>query len=209
MKNLNTSIGNQSQSGAVLVVSLVILLVITLLGVGSLESTTLEMKMAVNNQNRQTAFQAAEAALTVAENDIEFSLGYNDSMTQDCTSGDATCFDDSCEGGLCFNGSYSAGQNRWECALNNSSPPPQKVWRDSTLDVWNTSSKNFTTSISGVAQDAKYIIEFLCFVERGDGTSFDASNPNNGAPLFRITSLAVSDDGSSEVMLQSTYRYVD
>ena len=55
------------QRGAVLVVSLLILLVMTVLGVSSMSSTTLQERMANNDRQRQVAFQAAEAALRAAE----------------------------------------------------------------------------------------------------------------------------------------------
>ena len=55
------------QRGAVLVVSLLILLVMTVLGVAAMGSTTLQERMANNNRQQQVAFQAAEAALRAAE----------------------------------------------------------------------------------------------------------------------------------------------
>ena len=59
------------QSGAVLAVSLVILLVITLLAVGSMQSSTLEEKMAGATRDRNVAFQSAESAVREAEVFIE------------------------------------------------------------------------------------------------------------------------------------------
>ena len=55
------------QRGAVLVVSLLILLVMTVLGVAAMGTTTLQERMANNNRQQQVAFQAAEAALRAAE----------------------------------------------------------------------------------------------------------------------------------------------
>lgn len=59
------------QSGAVLVVSLILLLVVTLLAVGSMRSTTLEERMAGNAGDRNLAFQATESAVREAEVFIE------------------------------------------------------------------------------------------------------------------------------------------
>ncbi len=50
------------QSGAALVISLIILTVITVLSVSAMRSTTLETKIAVNQQFKQLSFQAAESA---------------------------------------------------------------------------------------------------------------------------------------------------
>lgn len=55
------------QRGVALIVSLVLLVVITLLGVASLRGVVLEERMASNQYDRSIAFQAAEAALREGE----------------------------------------------------------------------------------------------------------------------------------------------
>ncbi len=57
----------KSQSGVVLVISLIMLLLLTLIGVAALQTTTLEEKMAGNMLDKNIAFQAAESALKAAE----------------------------------------------------------------------------------------------------------------------------------------------
>jgi type IV pilus assembly protein PilX len=59
-----------NQSGAVLIVSLIMLLLLTLIGASSMQTTSLEEKMAGNLRDRNLAFQAAESALRDAEQDI-------------------------------------------------------------------------------------------------------------------------------------------
>jgi type IV pilus assembly protein PilX len=59
------------QRGAVLVVSLIILVVITVIAAGSMRGTILEEKMAGNTRDRNLAFQAAESAAREAELFIE------------------------------------------------------------------------------------------------------------------------------------------
>ena len=51
------------QKGAALVVSLILLLVLTLLGVSGLSTATLELTMAGNTQFQENAFQAAETGI--------------------------------------------------------------------------------------------------------------------------------------------------
>lgn len=51
-----------NQSGAVLVVSLIVLLVLTLLGVAGMNSSMMQERMAANAQHSNRAFQAAESA---------------------------------------------------------------------------------------------------------------------------------------------------
>lgn len=53
----------RKQQGAVLIVSLLVLLVLTLIGVSSLDGSIMEEKMASNAQVSTTTFQAAESAI--------------------------------------------------------------------------------------------------------------------------------------------------
>ena len=55
------------QSGAVLIISLIMLLLLTLIGASSMQTTSLEEKMAGNLRDRNLAFQAAESALRAGE----------------------------------------------------------------------------------------------------------------------------------------------
>jgi type IV pilus assembly protein PilX len=55
------------QKGAVLIVSIIVLLVLTLISVTAMQTTSLEEKMAGNMRNKNLAFQAAEAALRAGE----------------------------------------------------------------------------------------------------------------------------------------------
>ena len=59
------------QRGAVLIVSLVMLLVVTLIAVSSMQGTILEEKMAGITKDRNLVFQTTESAIREAENYIE------------------------------------------------------------------------------------------------------------------------------------------
>lgn len=61
----------EKEQGAVLIVSLIILLVMTVIGLAGIEVTTLEERMAGNMRDRNIAFQAAEATLRDAEDYLE------------------------------------------------------------------------------------------------------------------------------------------
>jgi len=68
--NIERSRGFQlakDQKGSVLVVSLIFLLLLTMIGVASIQSSTLEERMAGNLRDQNNAFQAAEGALRVGE----------------------------------------------------------------------------------------------------------------------------------------------
>ena len=65
MKYSNTHYSNKQQ-GAVLVMALVMLTVLTLIGVSSMSSSTLELKVAGNTQQHDIAFQAAQTIIDIA-----------------------------------------------------------------------------------------------------------------------------------------------
>ena len=70
------------QAGAVLVVSLILLVVLTLLGLSAMEFTSLEEKMATSDQEANRAFHAAETGLTDALGDPD-SLDLSSSIAID------------------------------------------------------------------------------------------------------------------------------
>ncbi len=65
--HLPTPIDYRNQRGAVLVVAMLLLLVMTLLGVSGVENSLLEERMSGNFHESYTAMQSAETALRVAE----------------------------------------------------------------------------------------------------------------------------------------------
>lgn len=67
MNEPRTHVFGRSERGAALVVALVFLLVMTVLGVSSMSTTTLQERMAGNLRDQNLAFQAAEAGLRAGE----------------------------------------------------------------------------------------------------------------------------------------------
>ncbi len=61
----------KKQSGVVLAISLILLLLLTLIGITGMQTTSLEEKMAGNTRDRNIAFQAAESTLLEAEKFIQ------------------------------------------------------------------------------------------------------------------------------------------
>ena len=55
------------KEGAVLIISLIMLLLLTIIGVTAIQTSSLEEKMAGNMRDQNLAFQAAESALRVGE----------------------------------------------------------------------------------------------------------------------------------------------
>jgi len=58
-------INRRQQSGAALVIGLMMLVALTLIGVTTMGMSSMELRMASNAQNKSNAFQAAEAGLEV------------------------------------------------------------------------------------------------------------------------------------------------
>lgn len=60
---MNSLMQRKKQSGAALVVGLILLMVITILAISGMNTATTELAMARNDQNYENAFQAAETGL--------------------------------------------------------------------------------------------------------------------------------------------------
>ncbi|MFL0804607.1 MAG: hypothetical protein K6L81_12875 [Agarilytica sp.] len=204
MENKPYSFGCSKQRGAILVVSMIILLIMTMIGASSMRSSGVQMKM-VNNQNiRQKVFQSAEKALTIVEDEI-VSDGHDTiflQLVQDsCTD---SCYNVNCAGGLCFSGEYPDGSNEPSCTLGGSSLP---YWKDN--NVWEDEARHLSLSVGDdTLDDVKYIKEFMCYTDKSDSSDCSLGNEVDCAALFRVTALATSEDQRSKVMLQSTVRVV-
>ncbi|MEJ2403884.1 MAG: PilX N-terminal domain-containing pilus assembly protein [Candidatus Thiodiazotropha sp.] len=75
----------QTQKGAALVISLILLVIITLLSVSAMQNTNLDTKITVNHQFKELSFQAAESALAIAtapEPDIQIPPSTEDAEAQ-------------------------------------------------------------------------------------------------------------------------------
>jgi type IV pilus assembly protein PilX len=65
---LNTPVSRQH--GVVLVISLLMLLVLTMIGLAATRGTTIEQRMTANQNDQEVAFEAAEAALRAGESEL-------------------------------------------------------------------------------------------------------------------------------------------
>jgi len=63
-----------TQAGSVLIVSLVMLLLLSLIGLAGMQSTIMQDRMAGNMRDKDMAFEATEAALREAEKDLRTSI---------------------------------------------------------------------------------------------------------------------------------------
>lgn len=165
-----------AQQGVVLVVALILLLILTLLGLASVQSTSLQEKMAGNQRSQQLAFEAAEAALRQGEISL---------------AGLATLppFDGSTLGYYAVS-TDSSGNN---------------LAAGADWSTWDWSKAiSYSGSLTN-GSSASYYIEQYAYVAAA-GQTLDASAPIPGAQLYAITAKGLSPDGKSAVILQSTYK---
>lgn len=76
----------KQQHGSALIISLLILLVMTIIGISAMSNATLEEKMAANDRNHKEIFQNAESSLRQAENTIAIA-DYNGTIRGDMSGG--------------------------------------------------------------------------------------------------------------------------
>ncbi len=172
-----------SQRGAVLLVSLMILLIMTVLGIAGMSSTTMEEKMAANNQQQQQAYQAAETALR----DAEAWLTSNVTRINDLAQFNGA------------NGLYSLHATSVGTAV---APPSFDIYNNT---AWAANGVVSESLLDG--QDApRYIIEYM---GENDGSAGAPLDPQLGTPpsryAFRITAIGWSVDGTARYLAWSHY----
>ena len=86
---MNKQMNSRKQSGAALIVGLLLLVVITVLAVSGMSTATTELAMARNDQNYENAFQAAETGLEAALAQGQFNAVGTVSVTQYINSNDS------------------------------------------------------------------------------------------------------------------------
>lgn len=211
----------KQQQGMALIVSLVILIIVTVAGVATMESTAMQLKMANASQDRQQAFEATETGLRLIEeiiNNNTDAVAEFDSMYLDC--GGANCFNSTCANGRCFEGIWRDGETVNQCkTVDNAEiaggtvtiqPPTTSPWETGTgaefLNVWDNANRHISLDLDDYDNPVRYIVEFRCF---GPADPEVALSDTNYAQLYRITARGMSDSGRVEVMLQSTYKRIE
>lgn len=179
----------RQQSGVVLIMTLVILLIVTLLGTSSIQMTGLLEKMSRNASDSASAMSAAEAALRAGEVSVEAEI--NDDEYDNVIRGKFNIPD----------GSAATLAPRW---------------KDKTLDIWNPANNLavFVSSYSGSdpadpSTQPRYFIERVkAVLSDEDRLNLDNVGGGTGADrtyIFRITALGTGKTSASRVFLQGTY----
>lgn len=197
------SSGPRRERGAILIITLMFLVLLTIVGVASISSATLEEKMAGNLREQYTAFQAAESALRDAEIDLETGIGGAGNRDAAITLGVASYFATPCSAaftnGVCLQPSPSsvpigaAGTYRTEIVTAGGWD-----WTSATKTVA-YGTYTGATALGGVFRQPRYVIEYLS--EKIDTTVT--------APLtrhFRITARGWGANANTTVTLQTVYK---
>jgi type IV pilus assembly protein PilX len=171
----------RGERGAVLIVVLMFLVVLTMLGLSAMTTTTLEEKMSGNARDYNVALQAAEATLRDAQTDITATGATGRVMT-------AVAFTSACPAGLCLptgltNQMYSSAD-----------------WGGGSIATAQYGAYTGTAAISSVATQPRYMIELLPMKAKLSGLS-----TNVDAFYLRITARAWGINPATQVTLQTVY----
>lgn len=165
------------QSGAVLFVSLILLLIMTLLGISGMQTTILEEKMAGNFRNSNQAFQSAEAALrgsetwlsTQASEPVASSTGTNNVWTLNVMDPDTT------------------NNKEW--------------WAERNEAWWQANAVIYGTALAGINTSPYTIIEYKTFAS--DTLLTGTGNTSTGLTFYQVTSRGTGGTDQAKVLLQS------
>ena len=163
------------QSGAVLIISLIMLLLLMLIGTTSMQSTSLEEKMAGNSRDQNLAFQSAEAALRAGEARIEtlYALKMAGALP----------------GAFC-NGTAGLFKKDDLGCLEPPQPEEATTWTD------NTKSITYNTGSTLVATQPRYFITYV---------SPYNPIPPGAPIVFTITARGTGGQNNTQVILRSYY----
>jgi type IV pilus assembly protein PilX len=186
----------EREHGAVLVVALLFLVVITILGITAMTSTTFEEKMAGNARDHAIAFQAAEAALSDAWLDISPPAGSSETprVYGSVNFGNSTQDAGSCSStGLCLPPAPAQAGGEPPFPSASLAAAPSIAYGAYTG----------ASAIQGVAQQPRYLIEFL-------GGPCPGEEAGPGTPpcaRYRVTARGYGANPNTEVTLQAVYQY--
>jgi type IV pilus assembly protein PilX len=218
MKVLRSTAARHRQHGAVLIVALLFLVILTLLGLTAMSGTTMEERMSGNSRDMNIALQAAEAALRDARRDINrlpingagrevhtASFG-NRAAVGSCNTGDAR--------GLCLpvEPTYAPGSSHAVM------PPPLEI--SSGYGAFDIGTQTFArygdftlapplrATVEGtrnqpLAEQPRYIIEHFCLPTMIGDTM--GGPPEVFCKFYRITARGYGVNPNSQVTLQEMF----
>jgi type IV pilus assembly protein PilX len=166
-----------TQNGSALIIGLIFLVMLTVIGITSMQSTTLEEKMAGNQRDRSVAFQAAETALRDGE-------AYLLATT-------SPAFVTACTGGL--------------CSVGNTPNVTTYTWSDGNYIAYGVSPSPAASitplpQIPNVSQQPRYFI-----VDLGANTVPLSGCSGGSAHGYRIIARGWGQNINTQVTLDTVY----
>ncbi|CAA0114932.1 pilus assembly PilX family protein [Zhongshania aliphaticivorans] len=167
----------QSQRGAALIVSLIFLLILTIVSAASMQSATLQERMAGNAKDINLAFQAAEAALREAEAQLsQINIGsFNGSNGLYLSCADPT-------------------DTRTACI--------EPDWLDHSATGWKAVPNS---PITNASRQPEYVIEELSNVA-DPNAALDSDRPVATLGYYLITARGFGASDRSMVVLSTTFK---
>lgn len=180
---LSQQVSPAQQRGAVLLVGLIMLLLLTIIGMASIRGTDLQERMAGNMRDRSLAFEAAETALRSGEDTVSGLAGLT--LPTINTAG------------------YYEDLNK---TTNNALPDRPTLWNKT---VWGTSGKPLAAeTLTGVSEQPRFVVEKVLVTistkNLGGGVDFTSDQSSIGE-FFRVTARGVGGTADAEVVLQSSF----
>lgn len=171
--------GRASQQGAILIVALIFLTVLTLMAVSAMDTSIVEERMAGNMQDLNQAFQAAEVALEDAEGWL------SNQINLPATSSDGTT-----------------------TVWTEDGPDPDadgiSWWNERDTTWWENNAES-SAGLAEVAAQPMYIIEDYHTTIVGESLGMGTGDLESRRVIHRVTALGFGGSESAQVMLQSTY----
>ncbi|HQS30703.1 MAG: hypothetical protein B7X59_05215 [Polaromonas sp. 39-63-203] len=182
----------RSQHGASLIMVMLILIVVSLLGVGSAQIALMSERSARNDRDQQVAWQAAEAALNDADLDLFSAVGTRKAL-----------FDGKNQSPFVA-GCGTSGNTVGLCALNLTGKP---AWLRAnfegagagTTGFGDFTGRTFKAGVTGIqpVQVPRYVIELV------PDPVGDKSDPSF---LYRVTAMGFGPRADIQAVLQMLYR---
>ncbi|MFL9881354.1 PilX N-terminal domain-containing pilus assembly protein [Herbaspirillum rhizosphaerae] len=177
------------QSGASLLIALIMLIVVMLLGVTAARMSLMNEKSSRSDRDRQIAFEAAEAALRDAELDLSAGSAHSANVRGQMDAFPALpgrCHESGPFAGLC-----RAGNTPLWASFNMLAPTP---W----IDYGRYSAQHFPYGAASLAaRPPRYLIELITVGKSAASAS--------AVQRLRVTAVGFGSRESTQVVLQSIY----
>ena len=199
MSMTNLSRASATHRGFSLITTLILLVVVTILGIGAAQIVLQSEKSTRYERDSQIAFQAAEAALLDAEFDIRGPNTSVPSRTATFVSGSVVGFVDGCgtgtQRGLCAPSAEGQKPVWYQVNFQNESSSAQ------TVKFGEFTGRSLSTGTSGISPEIapRYIIEVIPDPTPG-------SNASTKPTLYRVTAMGFGPRKSTQAVAQMIFR---